>query len=186
MVSFSDLSLRITGWLRKRHIRNFLPTLLELLQPEKQDIILDVGAGTGVIADEISKYSEEVFALDPDPKRIEYIKKTYPQVKAFDGTAEAIQFPEFYFTKVYAISSFHHFKDADTAIYEVYRILKHGGLFLIKESNPEISRSKFERRVSGVNFLTSDSLKEMLENSSFEIKQLKKIGGDYFISASKT
>jgi ubiquinone/menaquinone biosynthesis C-methylase UbiE len=185
LVSLSDLSLRITGWLRKRHIKKFLPTLLKLLQPEKEDIILDVGAGTGVIADEVSKYCEEVFALDPDPKRIEYIKKRYPQIKAFDGTAEAIQFPEFYFTKVYAVSSFHHFKDPETAIYEAYRILKHGGLLVVKESDPEIDKSKFERKISSVNFFKSNSLKEMLEDSGFEVKEFKEIGGDYFISARK-
>lgn len=157
-----------------------------MLSPEKQDIILDVGAGTGVIANEVSKRCDEVFALEPDPRRVEFIKKRYPQIKAFDGTAEAIQFPEFYFTKVYTVSAFHHFKDGDSALYEFFRVLKHGGFLIIKDAEPEIRRSRFESRASGVKFLSSDKLKEMVERAGFQLKDFKKTGGDYFISSTKS
>ncbi len=83
---------------------------MQLLGVKKEDIVLDVGAGKGVIANEVAKQCDEVFALEPNPRKVEYIKKKYPQVKAFDGSAEAIQFPENYFTKNLRnklISSFH-------------------------------------------------------------------------------
>ncbi len=187
MTNLSDLSLNFSAWLRKRSIRNFLPELIRLLSPKNEDIILDVGAGTGVIAAEISKLCDEVFALEPDPKRVNYIKKKHPQVKAFDGTAEAIQFPEFYFTKIYAVSVLHHFKDKDAALYEIHRVLKHGGLLVIKDSEPGTRKSSFESRAAHVQFIASEQLKDKLEATGFEVKELKRIqAGGYFLSSTKS
>jgi len=162
-----------------------MPVLLRFLAPDKADVILDVGAGTGVIADEISKYCDEVFALDPDAKRVEYIKKKYPQVKAFDGSAEAIQFPENYFTKVFAVSSFHHFRDKDSALYEIHRVLKKDGRLVIRDAGPAGRRSSFESRAANVQFTPLEELKEKLEHAEFEIIDSQKSDGYYFVSARK-
>jgi ubiquinone/menaquinone biosynthesis C-methylase UbiE len=187
LVNFSDLLLNFSAWLRKRQMGSFMPLLIQLLSPQKEDIILDVGAGTGVIAEEISKSCDEVFALEPDPKRVNYIKKKYPQVKAFDGSAEAIQFPEFYFTKIYVVSALHHFKDKDAALYEFYRVLKHSGLLIIKDSEPGTRTSNFESRAAKVKFLASDELKEKLGNAGFEVGEVKRIeAGGYFVSSWKS
>ncbi len=187
VIELSDLSLTLSAWLRKRKVRSFLPELIQILSPKKEDIILDVGAGTGVIAEEIAKRCDEVFALEPDPQRVNYIKKKYPEVKAFDGTAEAIQFPEFYFTKIYAVSSFHHFKDQDMALFEIHRVLRHGGFLVIKDSGPGAGRSFFERRATQINFLDSDHLKDKLEETGFEVKEIRKVlSGGYFVSCSKS
>jgi len=186
VVNFSDISLSFSGWLRRRRFAKSLPILVELLNVKKDDIILDVGAGTGVIAEEISKLCDEVFALDPDPKKVEYIKKKHPQVKAFDGSAEAIQFPENYFTKILVVSSFHHFKDKGSALYELYRVLKHNGILVIRDSEPDARTSKFEGRVADVEFLTLDNLKTKLGETGFEIKEIRKSqNGSYFISSTK-
>jgi ubiquinone/menaquinone biosynthesis C-methylase UbiE len=164
-----------------------MPVLLELLEPKKDDVILDAGAGTGVIADAISKLSDEVFALEPDPKRVEFMKKKFPQVKAFDGSAEAIQFPESYFTKIYTISAFHHFRDKETALYEFHRVLKRNGTLVIKDSEPQARVSRFERHAaSGVSFMASDELKQKLEEIGFKINEVKNEGGgNYYVSSSK-
>jgi SAM-dependent methyltransferase len=185
--AFSDISLSILAWLRNRQFSKLLPVLIQLLDPKKDDIVLDVGAGTGVITNEIAKLSDDVFALEPDPKRVIYVKKKYPQVKAFDGTAEAIQFTEFYFTKICAVSSYHHFKDKQAALYEMYRVLKHGGLLVILESEPEAGHSRFDSRVSGAKFSTPEELIEKLQEAGFEIKELRKVPGrNYFVTSSKS
>lgn len=185
-MSLSDISLNFSAWLRKRRFAKSLPVLIQILAPEKNDVILDVGAGTGVIADEIAKYCDEVFALEPDPKRVEFIKKRYPQVKAFVGTAEAIQFPESYFRKAYLISVLHHFSDKDAALFELNRVLKRNGVLVIMDSEPGTRVSKSESLVANVEFVSSAELREKLEEVGFEFRDLKKVGlGRYFLSASK-
>jgi ubiquinone/menaquinone biosynthesis C-methylase UbiE len=185
MPFFSDLSLNLSAWLRKRRLSKVMPVLIEMLSPKKDDIILDVGAGTGIIAEEMAKLCDEVFALEPDPKRVEYIKRKYPQVKAFDGAAEAIQFPEAYFTKIYSVSSFHHFKDKENALYELHRVLKRNGILVIRDYEPQARTSRVESRAADVHFLGADEVKQKLEDTGFEIKEVRKQSGFYLISSIK-
>ena len=186
MVDLSDVTLNFSAWLRGRRFGKSLPVLIQILSPAKDDVILDVGAGTGVIANEITKYCDEVFALEPNPKRVEFMKKKYPQVKAFIGTAEAIQFPESYFTKAYVISVLHHFEDKDTALYELCRVLKRNGVLVIRDSEPGTRVSKFESLGAKVAFMSSEKLKEKLAETGFEVIDMKKAGGgSYFLSSRK-
>ena len=134
---FSDLIFNLTSWFRLRTFGKSITILLNLLEPTKEDVILDVGAGTGVIANRVATMCDEVFALEPRLDRVDYMKRKFPEVKAFDGVAENVQFPESYFTKIYCVSAFHHFKDQDQAVSEFDRILKPGGLVLIHELHPE-------------------------------------------------
>jgi len=181
-----EISISLIGWLRKRRFAKSLPVLIEFLDVEKGDIILDVGAGRGVIANEVAKRCDEVFALEPDPKKVEYIKKKYPQVKAFDGSAEAIQFPENYFTKIYAVSSFHHFKDKDNALFELYRVLKRNGVLLIEDLEPEATISKFERKIGDVEFMALNDLKSKLEETGFQTRAIRRMNSrTFFISSTK-
>jgi ubiquinone/menaquinone biosynthesis C-methylase UbiE len=181
----SDITLRISGWIRKRRFAKNLPILLEMLSPQKEDVILDVGAGTGVIANEISLRCDEVFALEPNSKRVKYMKRKYPQVKAFDGTAESIQFPESYFTKIYVISAFHHFRDQDTALFEFHRVLKPKGVIVINEWDPGSTSSKVENSVGKVHFLSDKELEKKLQNNEFIIKEYRKATRGYFLASTK-
>lgn len=157
-----------------------------LLKPTKEDVILDVGAGTGVIASQVSKQCDEVFALEPNVERVNYIKRKFPEVKAFDGVAENIQFPESYFTKVYSVSAFHHFSDQDKAISEFERILKPGGLLLIHEFPPKSSVARLEKRHYGSHFQTPEGLQEKVQRVGFQKMQQEKTKQGYFILFQKS
>ena len=183
---FSDLKFNFISWLRLRTFRGSIKILLRLLAPTSDDVILDVGAGTGVIANEVSKLCDDVFALEPRPDRVEYIKRKFPEVKAFDGVAEIIRFPESYFTKVYCISSFHHFKDQGLAIAELHRVLKPGGLLLIHEFQPKSSIAKVEKRQSGSHFETPGALQEKCEAVGFKKSGFEEASHGYFLLMQKT
>jgi ubiquinone/menaquinone biosynthesis C-methylase UbiE len=183
---FPEFSLRIYSWIRKRRFAKNLPLLLEMLSPQKEDVILDVGAGTGVITNIIAEKCDEVFALEPNPKRVEYMKKKYPQVKSFDGSAESIQFPESYFTKIYVIGAFHHFENQDSALYEIHRVLKPKGVLVINESDPGSTSSKTEDALGKVHFVRESEIKEMLEQNGFSIKESRITKKGYIISSTKS
>ena len=102
-VLMPDFSLNFTSWSRWRRYKGTFPFFVELLKPSKDDVILDVGAGTGVIANRVASLCDEVYALEPEIKRVEYVRRKYPEVKIFQAFAENIPFPEKYFTKIYII-----------------------------------------------------------------------------------
>jgi ubiquinone/menaquinone biosynthesis C-methylase UbiE len=181
---FSDLTLGFYSWARKRQFKKSYPTFFKLLDPKKNDVVLDVGAGTGVITNQVANISDEVFALEPETSRVEYIKRKFPQVKAFYGVAESIPFPEGYFTKVYILVAYHHFKDQDGALYEIYRVLKRDGLLLIYEMPP--AKENLEARLKdGLAFLSPEALKEKLETAGFNVVETTSEKKRYFVLSTK-
>jgi ubiquinone/menaquinone biosynthesis C-methylase UbiE len=182
---FSDLKFDLTSWIRLRTFGVGIKFLLALLKPTKEDVILDVGAGTGVIANQVSKLCDEVFALEPRLDRVSYMKRKFPEVKAFDGVAENVQFPESYFTKVYSMSAFHHFADQDQAVSEFERILKPKGLLLIYELYPKSMVAKMEERYYGSRFQTPEGLQEKCEQAGFQKTQFERNRQGYFLLFQK-
>lgn len=182
---FSDLKFEFTSWLRLRTFRGNIKILLKLLSPTKDDIILDVGAGTGVIANEIAKLCDDVFALEPRVDKVEFMKRKFPEVKAFDGVAENVRFPESYFTKVYSINAFHHFENQDQAVSEFDRVLKRGGLLLIHELDPKGSVAKLEKRHYSSNFRAPEELQKKCESVGFRKAGFVTTKQGYFLLLSK-
>jgi len=181
---FSDFTLGFYSWARKRQFKKDRSTFLKLLDPKKNDVVLDVGAGTGVITNDVANISDDVFALEPETRRVEYIKRKFPQVKAFYGVAESIPFPEFYFTKVYILAAFHHFNDQEGALYEIHRVLKRNGLLLICEIPHE--KGNLEEKISNGGFLSSEGLKEKLQAAGFSAVETTMGKKRYFVLSTKT
>lgn len=176
----SDIRLNFTSWSRWRRYKTTFPFFVELLKPSKDDVILDVGAGTGVIADRVASLCDEVYALEPEIKRVDYVRRKFPEVKVFQSFAESIPFPENYFTKVYAIFVFHHFENPELALSELERVSKPNSLLLIQEMNPKGMLAKLERRISKHNFLGADSLREKVELAGFQTIRVDKTRDGYF------
>lgn len=174
--------LSISEWLRSFTYKERLPTLVSLLSPKKEDIILDVGAGTGWIASSVAKYSDEVFALEPNGEKVEHIKAKHPEVKAFSAMANSIPFPPNYFDKAFVVYAFHHFPDQEDALEEFRRVIKNGGLLLINESYGRSPGIWLEKKLLGLetNFLTSEKLESMAKKHEFEKVETRESSGGYF------
>ena len=111
---------------------------LEYLAPASGEKILDVGAGSGANAAKVLEVSggAEVYAVDPDERRIASMKTHFPSVKGSVAGAESLPFPDSYFEKVYSTMALHHFNDPDKGLSEITRVLKKGGSFVILEVEP--------------------------------------------------
>lgn len=181
----SDPFLDFVSWNRWHRYKKTFPLFLELLKPTKEDVILDVGAGTCIIADHVASVCEEVFALEPLDERVNYARRKFPQVKVFQASAEVIPFPESYFTKIYVINALHHFANPIEALSEFDRIAKAKSILLIQEMDPDSILARLEKRLSKHNFETSDSLKEKLELVGFETVRVENIRQGYLILSQK-
>ena len=112
--------------------------LVALLDPKSGDRILDIGAGKGEKAAKLLQAfpTTEVYAVDPDAKRIADAKRDHPSVKSSQASAESLPFDDSYFDKAYSTMALHHFADLDRALAEICRILKDGGSYVILEVEP--------------------------------------------------
>lgn len=174
---------------RKRTFKKDLGSFLGLLSPKKSDVILDVGAGLGTLANILTEFSDEVFALEPEEGRVEYIKARHPQVKAFSATASQIPFPTSYFDKIYVIMAFHHFPDQEEALEEFRRVIKKQGLLLIYEIDPLHGSGKrlrfFEVRIvrHKASFLAPQELKDLAVSHGFKALEEKNGSRGYLFLA---
>jgi len=109
-----------------------------MLDPESGDRILDIGAGKGEKAAKVLRTSQgiEVYAVDPNERRIAEAKRDHPDVKSFMAGAEKLPFDEAYFDKAYSTMALHHFNNLDLAFAETTRVLKHGGTYVVLEVEP--------------------------------------------------
>jgi SAM-dependent methyltransferase len=98
--------------------------------------ILDVGCGTGLLAQELGKEGFDIYGLDISQ---EMLKLAAPRLsgKIVCATAGKIPFPSENFDGVICVATMHHihsvFRDA---LREMARVLKTGGRLLIWDHNP--------------------------------------------------
>lgn len=166
---------------------------LQTLAPASGERILDVGAGKGRVADRVLKASggAEVYAIDPDEKRIASMKKDFPAIRGSPGSAESLPFADSYFDKAYTTMALHHFSDLDRALREIARVLKPGGSFVVVEVEPSSGLGtlfRFFGRVFGerMGLLTMEQLRVRLESGGFRVVQREGRGSRYLIRASRT
>ena len=87
-------------------------TFLRLLSPLAEDKILDVGSGNGKIASLVQETGKcDVCALEPDKKKIEFMKANRPNLKTCQSTADSIPFDNAFFDKNYSTMAVHHIRN---------------------------------------------------------------------------
>jgi ubiquinone/menaquinone biosynthesis C-methylase UbiE len=125
---------------------------LSMLAPGPGEKILDIGAGDCSKAAKVLEASpgSEVYAVDPNEKRIAAAKRQRPQVKGSVASAESLPFPDSHFDKAYSTMALHHFADVDMALGEVARVLRPGGLYVIAEVEPRSTLGKLFRFFGGL------------------------------------
>ena len=150
---------------------------------------MDIGAGTGEKAAMLLRESPgaEVYAVDPNPKKIAEAQRAHPGVKSSVAGAEKLPFDDAFFDKAYSTMALHHFVDLDRALQEVVRVLKPGGTFVVMEIEPGSAAGRLFRLMAGlmgerVRMLTESQLEAELGSKSLRVLQTRR-GSRYFVQA---
>jgi len=161
---------------------DYIKTIINALQPHSNDIILDMGTGTGVIAHALSPKVKEVIGLDKSQDMLEHSNWKDNKYFIKRDIINPI-FHENVFDKITARMVFHHIiEDTDKAMKECYRILKKGGKMLVAEGIPPDDRligeyrKIFELKEKRIVF-TETSLRDLMKVAGF-----KNIKNTYYIS----
>lgn len=140
--------------------------LLRFVSLNKEDKLLDLGAGVGYISLPLSKYVDEVTALDFDEDILKYLETKAGEngitnIKTLVSDFKDIQLGNKSVDKAIASISLHEVKPLSLALGEIYRVLKNKGFFLCIEL--EVSELSSGPRVS------SENMKEEFIHAGFDI-----------------
>jgi ubiquinone/menaquinone biosynthesis C-methylase UbiE len=105
--------------------------------------LLDVGGGTGWLAEELGAGLERIVVLEPRAKARAKGRKRRPEIEFVDGRAEAVPFPDASFERILAVGSLHHFADPVRGLAEMRRAMAPGGRLVIFEYPPDKGHGRF-------------------------------------------
>ena len=157
LMSDSYLDLNPTeAALRYKESEEFAEVLRILSKKNPADVVLDIGAGNGILSFALAEHGYHVLALEPGDgaitgrQAIETVQNaTRTKFEILNGWGEAIPLKDAGIDVVIARQVLHHAKDLKKMCAEVYRVLKPQGLFLalrehviFKESGVELFLSK--------------------------------------------
>ena len=92
--------------------------------------VLEVGAGTGKLTAELIAQGHDVLATEPDEDMLAVLRASLPAARTAVATAEELPAGDRSVDVVIAAQAFHWF-DHDTALPEIARVLKPGGVLAI-------------------------------------------------------
>ncbi len=116
----------------------------EIIDPQNEDIILDVGSGSGDIADKLIRKNNliDLYLLDLNKKMLDQGKKRFKNYNFnfIIGNAEKLDFSNNFFDKYTISFCLRNITKYQKSIEEAYRTLKPGGkYFCLEFSNPKSS-----------------------------------------------
>jgi SAM-dependent methyltransferase len=101
--------------------------------------VLDVGAGTGLLAERLSDLGLGVVALDPFPQMLEQLQRRRPDVETVVAHGHDIPFPDNAFDATYSVAVMHHIAEPPLVrrtLSEMVRVTRPGGRILVWDHNP--------------------------------------------------
>jgi SAM-dependent methyltransferase len=120
--------------------------LLRRVAPTKQDSLLDIGSGDGYWTNQFARYAGRTVGLEPDPHALNSARRLHHRRITFQqGFAEKLPFADNSFDCIVSVSCFEHFRDAQLALDECFRVLKPAGRLAISVDSllPQNSRPEF-------------------------------------------
>jgi SAM-dependent methyltransferase len=99
---------------------------LDWLLPAGAGIVVDVGAGTGLLTRALARRVPRVVAVEPDERMRAVLRSRSPGVEVLAGRGESLPLPDASADGVF-VSSAWHWLDPELAVPEISRVLRDGG-----------------------------------------------------------
>jgi len=123
------------SWIAPYYDRVFRLTDVEPLMtrvaPESHQRLLDVGGGTGRVAERFVGSVSQVYILDPSPAMLRQGRRK--GLRITQGESERLPFRTGAFDRIIVVDAFHHLRDQRVAVQELMRVLAPGGRLVIEE-----------------------------------------------------
>lgn len=107
----------------------FGENLIDLLSPQENEQILDLGCGTGQLTAKIAQSGAKVTGIDRSETMIVAAKQNYPTLEFLVADARDLQIDS-RFDAVFSNATLHWIQPPEAAIQSIHRVLKPGGRFV--------------------------------------------------------
>ena len=144
------------------------------------DRFVDLGCGLGAALEHAAATGAETAGIDPSEAMVERASTRVPSADVRVGSAEAIPFEDDRFTAALAVSTYHHWADAEAGLAEVRRVLAPGGRLLIVEK--KLRRSEGH----GIDTVGADQLGQALVSHGYADPEVDvmKVGRAVYLAVS--
>jgi ubiquinone/menaquinone biosynthesis C-methylase UbiE len=144
--------------------------LFEFIQLDKEDELLDLGAGTGYISFSFAKYVKKVVAFDYDYDILQYLElkakeKGVTNIETIAANFKEMPLTNERFEKAVASISLHEVQPLSMVLSEIHRVLKDKGIFLCVElekselsTGPRVSSKEMEENIVKAGFSVIDTV----------------------------
>lgn len=152
--------------------------------------LLDVGGGTGRIADAIENCFSSVIIYDISLPMLKETKNKSGKIARVCGKVENLALAKYYFDSVIMIDTLHHVEDHQKALSAILKVLKPGGIFVIEE--PDIR--KFPVKIIALmekllfmrsHFLTPEEVNVWIDRDEFDVELMEEENNYFFVIKRK-
>ncbi|NRD77050.1 methyltransferase domain-containing protein [Bacillus sp. BRMEA1] len=104
-------------------------SLVELLNPQQGEKILDLGCGTGDLANALYEHGAKIVGVDKSQNMVEQAISKFPHIEFMVQDATNLDY-DHEFDAVFSNATLHWVQPADKALSGIYKSLKQGGRFV--------------------------------------------------------
>jgi SAM-dependent methyltransferase len=142
-------------------------SIWNLLDVHRVCTLWEIGAGNGNAAIPLRKQGIEVFPIEPLRNGARTLNKN--GFTTFQATLESLNFPDNSIGAIGAFDVFEHLEKPNELMYEVYRILKAGGIFICSVPAYQWLFSDFDISIGHYRRYSRKSLRELVESTGLEV-----------------
>ena len=145
--------------------------IIEILDINRNDYLLDIGIGTGLLEEKINKNCK-IAGIDISTKMIDKIKEKDLAVEVKEGSFLKIPYKDKCFNKILSCFAFHHLTtiEKERAVKEIERVLSDGGMIIIGDFMFLNEREKMDLVDKFISEKRYDMIQEMNEENFTNIE----------------
>ncbi|MHA1304794.1 MAG: class I SAM-dependent methyltransferase [Candidatus Heimdallarchaeaceae archaeon] len=163
--------------------------LKEYLPLNQNEVLLDIGGGTGRATEELTEQVKCCILLDLSFEMLQQSQSKSRKIFQVQGLAEHLPFKEEAISQIFINDTFHHIQKQQETLSECYKVAKKGCRLIIREYDRAYFWNflliLFEKILRfNSKFKTPKELKEMCEKEKFMVNEVHKPNKSTYIIIS--